>query len=175
MDRLAPARINRRNALLGTLASIASAAAGLGPARGDAPLPGSPEANKAVVLSLIEGVQRDGDFELFERLFATDYVDRTPFGTVPPNRDGTREIYRSFRAAFPDWRAVIHRQVAEGDLVTTHKTYLGTHRGPFMGIAPTGRETTFHVIDIMRIRNGQITDHWGIGDGEGLLRQITAP
>ncbi|TAJ87653.1 ester cyclase [Reyranella sp.] len=132
------------------------------------------DANKATVRRLLEGVQRDGDFALFEQLSAADYVDHTPFGDFPPNRDGTRAIYQGFRAAFPDWRAVIHRQIAEGDLVTTHKTYHGTHRGPFMGVAPTGRETTFDVIDIMRVRNGQITDHWGIGDGAGLMRQITA-
>ncbi|MBR0681432.1 ester cyclase [Roseomonas eburnea] len=133
------------------------------------------EANKAVIRRLIEGVQQDGDFDLFERLFAADYVDHTPFGGFPPNRDGTRAIYRMFRAAFPDWRAVIHRQVAEGDLVTTHKTYLGTHRGAFMSVAPTGRETTFDVMDIMRVRDGRITDHWTVADGAGLIRQITAP
>nr|WP_043234553.1 ester cyclase [Bosea sp. LC85] len=142
------------------------------PAQGQSAQNSLLEANKAVVRRLIEGVQRDGDFVLFEQLFAADYVDRTPFGGFEPSRNGTRAIYQSFRAAFPDWRAVIHRQVAEGDLVTTHKTYYGTHRGPFMGIAPTGRETTFEVIDIMRIRDGQITDHWGIGDSAGLLRQI---
>ena len=33
------------------------------------------EANKAVIRRLVEGVQRDGDFELFEELFAEDYVE----------------------------------------------------------------------------------------------------
>lgn len=132
------------------------------------------EANKLVVRRLIEGVQRDGDFDLFEKLFASDYIDHTPFGDVPANRDGTRTIYQAFRTAFPDWRAAIHQQIAEGDLVTTRKTYHGTHRGAFMGVAPTGRATMFDVIDIMRVRNGQITDHWGFGDGAGLMRQITA-
>jgi predicted ester cyclase len=132
------------------------------------------EANKAVVRNLIEGVQRGGDFALFERLFAADYVDHTPFGNFPPNRDGTRAIYQTFRNAFPDWRATIHAQVAEGELVTSRKTYYGTHHGEFLGIAPTGRETRFEVIDIMCVRTGRITDHWGFGDGAGLMRQLGA-
>ncbi len=134
----------------------------------------SPATSKAVVRRLIEGVQRDGDFELFERLFAADYVDHTPFGRFPPNRDGTRAIYQTFRRAFPDWRATIHRQIAEDDVVTSHKTYFGTHLGPFLDLPPTGRATHFQVIDIMRVRGGQITDHWGFGDAEGLLRQLRA-
>lgn len=164
----------RRSILLGAVTSAAVAASGLGPAIGQSPEVDRLEANKAVVRRLIEGVQRDGDFALFEQLFAPDYVDRTPFSDVPPNRDGTRAIYQGFRRAFPDWRAVIHTQIAEGDLVTTHKTYLGTHRGEFLGIAPTGRETRFEVIDIMRVRDGRITDHWGVGDAAGLLRQLNA-
>ncbi|WP_236001020.1 ester cyclase [Agrobacterium leguminum] len=131
-----------------------------------------PGANKAVIRQLLEGVQRDGDFDLFERLFAQNYVDHTPFGGFPPDRNGTRQIYRTFRAAFPDWNAVVHFQIAEGDLVSTYKTYHGTHLGPFMGIAATGRATRFNVMDVMRVRNGQITDHWTVADGAGLMAQI---
>ncbi|MGP4727251.1 ester cyclase [Rhizobium sp. NFACC06-2] len=129
-------------------------------------------ANKAVIRQLLEGVQRDGDFDLFERLFATAYVDHTPFGGFSPDRNGTRQIYRTFRAAFPDWNAQVHFQIAEGDLVSTYKTYHGTHLGIFMGIAATGRATRFNVMDVMRVRNGQITDHWTVADGAGLMAQI---
>lgn len=131
-----------------------------------------PGANKAVIRQLLEGVQRDGDFDLFERLFAQNYVDHTPFGGFPPDRNGTREIYRTFRAAFPNWNAQVHFQIAESDLVSTYKTYHGTHLGPFMGIAATGRATRFSVMDVMRVRNGQITDHWTVADGTGLMAQI---
>lgn len=170
MSNFSQSEPTRRSLLLGVMAAAAAASPAVAQS-GASQL----EANKAVVRRLIEGVQRDGDFALFETLFATDYVDHTPFGDFPPNRDGTRTIYQTFRKAFPDWRATIHRQVAEGDLVTTHKTYHGTHRGEIFGVAPTGRETTFAVIDIMRVRNGQITDHWGVGDGAGLMRQLQAP
>lgn len=130
------------------------------------------EAIKAVVRRANDEVQGQGDFELFERLYASDYVDHTPFGGFPPNRNGTRQIYETFRGAFVGWRAEIHEQIAEGDLVMTHKTYLGTHEGQFLAIAPTGRSIRFAVIDIMRVRNGQITDHWAVADGLGLFMQL---
>lgn len=130
------------------------------------------EAIKAVVRRANEEVQRLGDFQLFEQLYAADYVDHTPFGGFAPDRGGTRRIYETFRGAFTGWRADIHEQIAQGDLVTTRKTYLGTHDGVFLGIKPTGRAIRFAVIDIMRVRNGQITDHWAVADGLGLFVQM---
>jgi predicted ester cyclase len=132
------------------------------------------ETNKAVVRTVIEDVQRDGNFANFEKLFAASYVDRTAFPGFASDREGTRNIYLTLRKAFPGFRATIHRQIAEGDLVTTHKTYHGKHLGEFNGVAPTGREIAFEVIDIMRVRNGQITDHWGVTDIGTLMRQISA-
>ena len=72
-------------------------------------------------------------FAAFEQLFAADYVDHTPFPGYGSDRESTRTIYLALRAAFPDLRATINRQFAEGDFVTTFKTYHGTHRGVFLG------------------------------------------
>ncbi|MFJ1311324.1 ester cyclase [Agrobacterium sp. P15N1-A] len=157
--------IGRRTLIAGLIATAL-------PVPAVAAVQGDPGANKAVIRQLLEGVQRDGDFDLFEQLFAQNYVDHTPFGGFPPDRNGTGQIYRTFRAAFPDWNAEVHFQIAEDDLVSTYKTYHGTHLGPFMGIAATGRATRFNVMDVMRVRNGQITDHWTVADGAGLMAQI---
>lgn len=132
------------------------------------------EANKATVRRVIDEVQRDGNFAAFEQLFASDYVDHTPFPGYDDDREGTRKIYLALRAAFPDLRATIHEQVAEGELVTTFKTYHGTHRGVFMGAAPTGRAICFEAMDIMRIRDGRVAGHWGITDVASLVRQLSA-
>lgn len=133
------------------------------------------ETNKATVRRVINEVQRDGNFAAFEQLFARDYVDHTPFPGYESDREGTRQIYLALRTAFPDFRATIHRQIAEGEFVTTFKTYHGTHRGAFMGTSPTGRAIRFQAMDIMRVRNGEIADHWGITDADALTRQLSVP
>jgi predicted ester cyclase len=46
--------------------------------------------------------------------------------------------------------------------VTTYKTYHGTHEGTFLRVAPTGRRIHFETVDVMRVRNGKITEHWGV-------------
>ncbi len=64
-----------------------------------------------------------------------------------------RYLYRTSRAAFPDFHAEIHWQISDGDRVTTYKTYHGTHEGTFWGLAPTGRKVHFEAVDVMRLRN----------------------
>src|SRR5262245_11222422 len=89
----------------------------------------SSDAAKAVVRRNTEEVQSGGNFEVFEELFADDFVDHTPQPDTTPDKAGVRKLYSYIRTAFPDFHAEIHWQLADGDRVTTHKTYHGTHEG----------------------------------------------
>jgi predicted ester cyclase len=132
----------------------------------------SSDAAKAIVRRNTEEVQGKGNFEVFEELFADDFVDHTTQAGTTPDKVGVRKLYTYLRAAFPDLHPEIHWQLADGDLVTTYKTYYGTHEGPFLGIAPTHRRIYFDSVDVMRVQNGKITDHWGVGNLLSLMQQI---
>ena len=56
--------------------------------------------------------------------------------------------------------------------MTTYKTYHGTHQGTFLGVAPTGRTIQFDTVDVMRVRNGKITEHWGVANLFSLMQQL---
>ena len=128
----------------------------------------------AVVRRNTEQVQGKGDFELFEELFADDFVDHTPQPGTTADKDGVRILYRRLRDAFPDFRPEIHWQTVDGDVVTTFKTYHGTHRGDFLGIAPTGRTVSFDTVDAMRVRDGRIVEHWGVANLYSVIGQLGA-
>src|SRR5467141_2546608 len=132
------------------------------------------DAAKAVVRRNTEEVQGGGNFELFDELFADDFLDHTPQPGRTPDKAGARELYHVLREAFPDFHAVIHWQAADGDLVTTYKTYHGTHKGEIFGVAPTGRNIHFETVDAMRVHNGKITEHWGVANLFSLLEQLGA-
>ena len=133
----------------------------------------SPEEAIAVVRRNTEEVQGKGNYEVFEELFAKDFVDHTPQpGGFSADRDGARNLYRVLRTAFPDFHAEIHWQISDGDRVTTFKTYHGTHLGEFWGIAPTGKKIQFETVDVMRVRNGKISDHWGVANLFSLAQQL---
>src|SRR5713101_5131120 len=123
----------------------------------------SSEAEKAVVRSNTEAVQSQGDFDLFEALFADDVLDHTPQPNMTPDKPGVRGLYKAMREAFPDFHAVIHWQTADGEIVTTFTTSHGTHQGTFLGVAPTGRKVHVETVDAMRVHDGKITEHVGIG------------
>jgi steroid delta-isomerase-like uncharacterized protein len=127
----------------------------------------------AVVRRNTEEVQGKGNYEVFEELFAKDFVDHTPQpGGFSADRDGARNLYKALRTAFPDFHAEIHWQISDGDRVTTFKTYHGTHLGEFWGIAPTGKKIQFEAVDVMRVRNGKISDHWGVANLFSLAQQL---
>ena len=132
----------------------------------------SGEAAKAVVRRNTEEVQGQGRFDVFDQLFADDFVDHTPQPDMTPDKAGVRKLYTYIRAAFPDFHAEIHWQLADGDRVTTYKTYYGTHEGPLFGIAPTHRKIHFESVDVMRVHDGKITDHWGVGNLFSLMQQL---
>jgi ketosteroid isomerase-like protein len=127
---------------------------------------------REVVKRLIEEVQSGGDFAVFDELFHSEFVDHTPFPGYAPTKEGARRIYQTFRAGFPDFRADVHLQVVEDGRVTSFKTYRGTHRGTFMGLAPTGRSVAFPIMDIVEVRDRRITAHWGVPGVLHLLEQL---
>lgn len=132
------------------------------------------DAAKAVVRRNTEEVQGKGAFEVFDELFADTFIDHTPQPGTTPDKAGVRKLYMYLREAFPDFHAEIHWQTADGDRVTTFKTYHGTHDGPLLGIAPTHRKIHFESVDVMRVHDGKITDHWGVGNLLSLMQQIGA-
>jgi steroid delta-isomerase-like uncharacterized protein len=127
---------------------------------------------KAVVRRNTEEVQGRGNFDVFDELFADNFVDHTTQPGTTPDKAGVRKLYTYMREAFPDFHAEIHWQLADGDRVTTFKTYYGTHEGSFLGVAATHRKIHFETVDVMRVQDGKITDHWGVGNLLSLMQQI---
>jgi predicted ester cyclase len=129
---------------------------------------------RQVVRRFVEEYQTAADERAFDELMDPDVVDHSRPPGIAPGAPGVRQQFDGFRAAFPDFRATILDQVAEGEKVVTRKVFHGTHLGPFQGIAPTGREVEIHVIDIVRVADGRIVEHWNCVDRLGLLAQLGA-
>jgi steroid delta-isomerase-like uncharacterized protein len=132
----------------------------------------SPEQNKAIVRRLVEEAQGRGHLHVVDELISPDFVDHSAWPGIPANREGVKQIFGMFHAALADLHVVIHDQLAEADRVATRKTLRGTHQGDFLGVPPTGKVIAIEVIDILRLKDGQITDHWNLVDQHGLLQQL---
>src|SRR5947209_6596447 len=132
----------------------------------------STESNKAIVRRINDELISQGNMAVADEPFADDFVDHSAFPGVSPDRDGVKALFTMMRGGFPDLHVTIQDQVAEGDKVVTRKTFNGTHEGELFGIPATGKPVSFGVIDILRLRDNQATDHWNVVDQLGLMQQL---
>src|SRR5262249_1200519 len=96
---------------------------------------------------------------------------------LPGGTGGMRDVVQmmqEFRGAFPDLSYAVEDLVAEADKVAARWTARGTHRGPFKGIAPSGRTVIVAGTDVFLIANDRILETWVSSDLLGLMRQIGA-
>lgn len=133
------------------------------------------ESNKTLIKRFIAEYQTGNDQQVLWDTVSPQLVNRTPmFPNAPGGPQEVKAIFDMFHSAFDGFAVEVLDQLAEGDKVVTYKVFTGTHTGDFMGIAPTGRPVRFAVMDIVRIADGQIVEHWGLVDQLGLLTQLGA-
>lgn len=132
----------------------------------------SASSNLALVRQFVEEAQTRHNLAAIDTYMAADFVDHSAPAGLPCDREGVKMQFSLFFTALPDLQAIIHDQVADEDRVVTRKTLRGTHLGPWMGVPPTGKVIDIEVIDILRVKDGKITDHWNQVDRLGLMQQM---
>src|SRR5215468_1895953 len=92
--------------------------------------------NKALMRRLIERINTDNSAPIDE-LVASNYAYHNP--SLPEVKDlaGVKQLNATVYGAFPDMRFTIEDMVAEGEKVVYRYSSRGTHKGDFIGIAPT--------------------------------------
>ena len=124
----------------------------------------SVEENKALVHRFFEARVKT-DLDALDKMLAPDFVSHTR--VLPghrPDREGYKQTIAEYAATFSNRRFIVEEQVAEADKVVTRFSVYVTHdRGVFLGVAPTGTETTYRTIFIHRISGGKIVEERSLG------------
>ncbi len=59
--------------------------------------------------------------------------------------------------------------------VFVYNTITGTHTGKgFLDLPPTGNKVKFDVVDMFRLRDGKLCEHWDVADTRALFSQVGA-
>lgn len=137
------------------------------------------EENKRVVANFVEVCQNQHNLAAADEIFHPDFVNHyapqgRPIASTPRPAGGFQAFYGMLRA-FPDATMEINEQLAERDLVATRKTLRGTHHGEVWGLPPTGNRVEWEFIDIFRVRDGKLVEHWTHMDFEDLRLQMRPP
>ena len=133
----------------------------------------STEQNKAVVLRWFQSFN-DRDLAAEEAARSVDFAAHVPGIPVPLGSEGWTSFIAAFLAGFPDFRLVVEDMLAEGDRVAVRWTFRGTHAGEFLGVAPTGKPVSMSAIEVNRVADGRVVEHWVALDQLGLLHQLGA-
>jgi steroid delta-isomerase-like uncharacterized protein len=130
------------------------------------------EKNKTIIQQFIDETLNKGDIEATEKFVAKDVIEQVPFPGQGPGIEGVKTVLGGMRAAFPDLHWTVREQIAEGDKVVSRFVWTGTHRGPFLGVEPTGRSVNVWGIVIDRLQDGKIKDTRILMDALGLMAQL---
>lgn len=112
----------------------------------------------------------------FDRIFGgridEAWVGYHPFAGPTADRERLTGGLSALRAALPDLGVAEVDGVREGEKAAFRWVMGGTHRGEFLGIAPTGKRVEAMGMDIVHTSGGEIVEHWGEFDAVGLLRRL---
>ena len=113
-----------------------------------------------------------GDGAVVDELCSPDLVEHQ-FGLSGAGADAIQHVkdaMRDVHGAFPDIAFTIEDAVESGDTIWVRVRGRGTATGPFFG-PPSGRPVDFTVVDIARVVQGRIVEHWGVPDRFAVLAQ----
>ena len=116
-----------------------------------------------------------GDIDGFGELLAEDFVEHEELPGLEPSKDGVKELFHMYRAAFPNLRMEAQDVLVSGDKAVARVRATGTHQGEFLGMAATGKSIDVQLIDITRFGDdGLAREHWGVFDALTMMQQLGA-
>lgn len=113
-----------------------------------------------------------GNTDILHDALAPDWTDHTLPPGRPPGVAGMQQALHQLHGLLPDLKTEVIRIISEGDLVSVHLVFTGTHEGAFMGAAPTGKTIRFIAFDLHHVKGDRIAESWHLEDNLGLLVQI---
>ena len=128
--------------------------------------------SKVVVRRIQEEVLKQGRLELIDELFSADVIDHSNLPGFSPGREGIKQMIAMYRGVFENAQVNVQSMIAEGDEVVSRCTIRGTHVGPYLGIAPTGKQVTITVLGVDRVVDGKVVEHWEHFDPLVLMQMV---
>ena len=137
----------------------------------DATVAAEVHANVAVVRRYKTEILNSRDVDALGEVAAADYVDHAAFPGQLPGLAGLQQRARFlFRSFDPHW--TIDDVVAGRDMVVLRWHFTGRHLGDYLAMPATGRTCVIRGIDMYRLRNGRMCEHWNVVDNLGFAQQV---
>jgi predicted ester cyclase len=127
--------------------------------------------NKLNVLrQIVEEGFGKADLKVIDQLITDDWIEHQ--GNLKGGKEILKQAILSLANIFSDRKYTLVNYSVNGDMVWVHYQFTGVHTGSFMGQEATGKSVAIDVMDIARIENDRLVEHWGIPDRFTLLKQL---
>ncbi len=127
--------------------------------------------NKIIVQKLINSVFINHDLSVLDDIMRDDYIQHNDIAAQ--GKAGFIALFEQTFKAMPDFKYQIIRLVAEDDIVVSYCISSGTHSGGvWLNIPPHGGKLHFDVVDLFRVQDGKIAEHWDVADRLTLFSQL---
>ncbi len=125
---------------------------------------------KALLAQFGAKIFHEKDFTALPGLMREDYIQHNPL--VGQGSEGFKDFFEAWFKASPDFKFDLKQIVSEGDKVWVYGTYSGTQQGDWLGIPATGKAYKFDAVDIFRVQDGKLAEHWDVLDVYTLFKQL---
>ena len=123
-----------------------------------------------VLRQIVEQGFGNADLNVIDRLITDNWIEHQV--NLKGGKEVLKKAIRGIERAFSERKYTLANHSVNGDLVWVHYRFSARHTGLFMGYEPTGKEIMIDVMDIARIENDQLVEHWGIPDRFALVTQL---
>jgi steroid delta-isomerase-like uncharacterized protein len=136
----------------------------------------SSEEIKARMLNTFMDAFNNGNLAALDTICAPNMVDHSTAAAPgqPNDPEGFKKRVNSHRIGVPDLHFSIMNMIIEDDFLAYQWEMVGTHTGPYMGRPPSGNPIRIVGMNMERLENGQIVEHWSYPDKLAALQQIGA-
>ncbi len=118
-----------------------------------------------------EGFNR-GRVELLDEFIRPDMVEHSNAPLMGKGLEAMKQRLAAIRGAFPDAHLEIEDLAASAGKVWWRWRFTATHQGDFMGVAATGKRIETTGVNIERIEDGKIVEHWSFSDRLAIWDQL---
>jgi steroid delta-isomerase-like uncharacterized protein len=114
------------------------------------------------------------DLDGYLKLYSNSVVHHGFSNRIRPGVAGLKDHYMALLKGFPDTRIDIDDIIAEGEKVVRRFMFFGTHKGEFLGLAPTGKMVRAPGVQIHLFHDGRAVEVWQVLDTFTVLSDIGA-
>lgn len=129
---------------------------------------------KAIMQRFYKEVINGRNLDLIDEVMSADFIEHEEVPGLAPGPEGAKQFFAMVQTGFPDFQMNVEDILAEGDKVVVRSRLTGTHKGEFMGVPASDKSIDVSVIDIVRVADGKVAEHWGVTDTAAMMEQLGA-